>query len=87
MTKQWENGDILTLEISNNQLIITSDPNEGLDRQMEIDIVTVNNNGKQAATAKLIIKQTGNALLFVTADNKEFITADNKLFTVPKPIE
>lgn len=87
MVKKWENGDELTLEIRDNQLVITSDPNEGLDREMEIDIITVNNNGKEAATAKLVIKQTGNALLFVTADNKQFITADNKIFTTKKPKE
>lgn len=81
ITKQWENGDSLYIDIVDNQLVITSDPNDGLERQMELSIVT---NTETPAEAKLIVKQIGNSIMFVTADNQLFETADGKTLIVPK---
>ena len=45
ITKDWPNGDKIYLDIQEDKLVVSSDPNNSTEtRQMEIEIVTTNSD-------------------------------------------
>ena len=81
-TKQWEDGTSLTATYEGSgdgSAVFTSEPNEGIDREM--DVTFVDQSGKVSVTRT--VKQIGLRESFVASDG-DFLLADGGTFNVLK---
>lgn len=67
----------------NGSASISSDVNEGIDREQSIKVETTDNR----VSATLVVSQEGLREKFVTADGKVFMTANGEVFGVLKHVE
>ena len=82
LVKQWNDGGSLTATYEGSgdgSAVFTSDPNEGIDR--EIDVTFVDQSGKVSVTRT--VKQDGLREPFVASDG-DFLLADGGTFNVLK---
>lgn len=61
-------------------LLLSSEPNEGLDRSQELIVTALEGND----TAKIKVNQIGKREEFQTSDDEIFTTTDNQTFGVIK---
>lgn len=79
-TIQWPDGGYITATYDgsgNGPIAFTSEPNEGLDRQVVVNV------SDGADTASIIVNQVGRREAFVAADGN-FILADTGTLNVIK---
>jgi hypothetical protein len=84
---KWNEGEgyiTATYEGSGNgSASISSDVNEGIDREQSIKVETTD----KSVSATLVVSQEGLREEFVTSDGKVFMTADGEVFGVLKHVE
>ena len=84
---KWNEGEgyiTATYEGSGNgSASISSDVNEGIDREQSIKVETTD----KSVSATLLVSQEGLREEFVTSDEKVFMTADGEVFGVLKHVE
>lgn len=66
----------------NGSASISSDANEGIDREQSIKVETTD----KSVSATLVVSQEGLREEFVTADKKVFMTANSEVFGVLKQL-
>ena len=79
---KWRDGDgniTATYEGSGNgSAIITSDINDGLDREQSITVETI--AGSEPKKIPVVVKQVGLRERYITADGEVYLTADEEIY-------
>lgn len=80
--KQWDDGTRLFVDCGESEAVITSEPNEGIDREMGLTF-----RNASGAVAEAVVIQEGLREPFITADGYRFCGKDGEVFGVLKVAE
>lgn len=77
--KRWDDGTRLFVDCGESEAVFTSEPNEGIDREMGLTF-----RNASGAVAEAVVTQEGRRQRFVTADGKVFCVLSGGRFAVLK---